>query len=236
VLLDRETVVISYDYSRGEPRGFLRKSENRAGTGKGDCIDCSQCLAVCPTGIDIRNGTQLECINCACCIDACDEMMLKAGFKPGLIRYASEKMIADKKPWHFTLRSAGYTVVLVALLAALGYFLASRNPVEATVLRSPGMLFQEQEGGKISNLYSVKVVNKTAYDLPLEIRLLSGQGEVKIIGNAPVIARQSLGEVVFFLLIDRAKITGSKNEVDIGIFSGGKKLDQTRATFVGPDK
>jgi cytochrome c oxidase accessory protein FixG len=236
VLLDRETVVISYDYVRGEERGVLRKSENRSETRKGDCIDCNQCVSVCPTGVDIRNGTQLECINCACCIDACNAVMHKAGFQPGLIRYASEKMIADNKPWHYTIRSAAYTPVLAVLLVALGYFMVSRNPVEATVLRSPGMLFQEQEGGKISNLYSVKVVNKTSKDLPLELRDLSGIGEVKIIGNAPVIAKQSLGEVVFFILMDRNKITGSKSEVDIGVFSGGKMLDQTRATFVGPNK
>ena len=236
VLLDRETVVISYDYFRGEERGTLRKSEIRSETKKGDCIDCSQCVSVCPTGIDIRNGTQLECINCACCIDACDDMMNKVGFKPGLIRYASEKMISDKKPWHYTVRSGAYTVVLAVLLVALTYFLVSRNPVEATVLRSPGMLFQEQEGGKISNLYSVKVVNKTAHDLPIELRLLSGQGEVKVIGNAALIAKQSLGEVVFFILMDRNKLAGGKTELEIGIFSGGVKLDQTRATFVGPEK
>ncbi len=236
VLLDRDTVVISYDYPRGEERGVLRKSENRAETRKGDCIDCGQCITVCPTGIDIRNGTQLECINCACCIDACDDMMRRVGLKPHLIRYASEKMIADKKHWHFTFRSGGYTIVLTVLLVALGYFLVSRNPVEATVLRSPGMLFQEMEGGKISNLYSVKVVNKTAHDLPLEIRLLSGRGEVKVIGNAPVIARQSLGEVVFFLVMDKTALTGSTTNVEFGVFSAGKKLDQTRATFVGPEK
>ena len=236
VLLDRETVVISYDYFRGEERGALRKSENRGETKKGDCIDCNQCVAVCPTGIDIRNGTQLECINCACCIDACDDMMNKVGFKPGLIRFASEKMIAEKQPWHFTFRSAAYSVVLLLLLSALTYFLATRNPVEATVLRSPGMLFQEQEGGMISNLYSVKVVNKTAHDLPIEIRLLSGRGEVKIIGNTPVIGKQSLGEVVFFILMDRAKISNGKMEVDLGVFSGGVMVDQTRATFVGPLK
>ena len=236
VLLDRETVVISYDYLRGEERGPLRKSENRGETKKGDCIDCNQCVAVCPTGIDIRNGTQLECINCACCIDACDDMMKRVGFRPGLIRYASEKMLADKKAWHFTKRSGFYTIVLGLLLVALGYFLATRNPVEATVLRSPGMLFQEQEGGMISNLYSVKVVNKTSHDLPIEIRLLSGKGMVKLIGDSPKIASQSLGEVVFFILMDRTQITNGKTEVDIGVFSGGKQLDQTRATFVGPFK
>jgi hypothetical protein len=145
-------------------------------------------------------------------------------------------MIADKKPWHYTIRSGAYTIVLSILFVALGYFLISRHPVEATVLRSPGMLYQEQDSGMISNLYSAKVVNKTNHDLPLEIRLLSGSGEVKVIGNAPVIARQSLGEVVFFLLIDKTKLSGNKTEVEIGIFSGGEKLDQTRATFVGPDK
>ena len=145
-------------------------------------------------------------------------------------------MIVDKKPWHFTIRSAGYTVVLSLLLIALTYFLVSRNPVEATVLRSPGMLFQEQEGGKISNLYSVKVVNKTDHDLPLEIRLLSMKGEIRVIGNSPVIAKQTLGEVVFFILLDRSQITNGKKDLDIGIFSGGKQLDQTRATFVGPYK
>jgi len=236
VLLDRETVVISYDYSRGEMRGILRKSENRSDAKKGDCIDCHQCVAVCPTGIDIRNGTQLECINCACCIDACDEMMNKVGFKPGLIRYASEKMIADKKPWHFTLRSGMYTVVLSLLLIAFAYFLISRNPVEATVLRSPGMLFQEQPDGRISNLYSVKVVNKTAQDLPIEIRTLNTKGEIQVIGSEAVIKKQSLGELVFFLMIDRKLIKSSKTEVEFGIYSGGKKLDQTKATFVGPDK
>jgi cytochrome c oxidase accessory protein FixG len=236
VLLDRETVVITYDYNRGEERGPLRKSENRSETTKGDCIDCNQCVVVCPTGVDIRNGTQLECINCACCIDACNDMMLKVGFRPGLIRYASEKMIAEKRPWHFTVRSGAYTVVLSVLLIALSYFLFSRNPVEATVLRSPGMLFQEQDSGRISNLYSVKVVNKTMHDLPLEMKDLSGAGMVKVIGNNPVIAKQSVGEVVFFILMDRSKIKSSKTEVEIGIFSRGKKLDQTRATFVGPEK
>jgi cytochrome c oxidase accessory protein FixG len=236
VLLDRESIAISYDYHRGEERGSIRKNENRDETGKGDCVDCRQCVLVCPTGIDIRNGMQLECINCACCIDACDAMMKRVGFKPGLIRYASEKMIAEKKPWHFTLRSAAYSIVLLALLAAFGYFMLSKNPVEATVLRSPGMLFQDQGNGKISNLYNIKIVNKTIRDLPVEIRLLSVHGEVSVIGTSPVIKKQTIGEAVFFILLDRSVITKGKMEIDIGVFSGGKELDRTRATFFGPEK
>ena len=236
VLLDPSTVVISYDYKRGEERGLLRKSENRKETTKGDCIDCRQCVNVCPTGIDIRNGTQLECINCACCIDECNEMMRSVGFRPGLIRYSSEKMIAEGKPWKFTLRSAAYTLVLAVLLCAFGIFLIGRNPVEATIMRSPGTLFQDMGDGKIANLYDLKVVNKTSDDLPLVIKLLTVKGEVKIIGNDPVVRKKTLGEAVFFIILDRKDIPEGKMEVKVGIFSGGRMLDQTKATFFGPDK
>ena len=236
VLLDPSTVVISYDYKRGEERGPLRKSENRSESSKGDCIDCRQCVHVCPTGIDIRNGTQLECINCTCCIDACNAMMKSVGFRPGLIRYSSEKMIAEGKPWKFTIRSAGYTLVLIALLSVFSYFLIGRNPVEATVMRSPGTLFQDMGNGKIANLYDIKIVNKTASDFPVDIKLLSGRGEVKVIGNQPVVKKQSVGEAVFFIILDKTDIPQGKLELKVGIFSGGKELDETRATFFGPDK
>jgi cytochrome c oxidase accessory protein FixG len=236
VLLDRESIVISYDYFRGEERGSLRKGEDRAAVKKGDCIDCGQCVMVCPTGVDIRNGTQLECINCACCIDACNTMMKKNGFAPGLIRYSSEKMLVEKKHWHMTTRSMGYTIVLVALLSAFTYFLLTRNPVEATVLRAPGMLFQEQPDGRISNLYNMKVVNKTDRDLKLEVKLVSPRGDVSIIGQDPVIKKQTLGEVVFFVAMEKAIMQGGEQKIDIAVFSDGKLLDETKATFVGPIK
>jgi len=236
VLLDPSTVVISYDYKRGEERSPFRKSENRQESKKGDCIDCRQCVHVCPTGIDIRNGTQLECINCACCIDACNEMMKSVGFRPGLIRYSSEKMVAEGKPWKFTVRSAGYTTLLIALLVVFGYFLVGRNPVEATVMRSPGTLFQDMGEGKIANLYDIKIVNKTVNDFPVQIKLLSGRGEVKIIGNEPVIKKQTVGEAVFFIILDKNDIPKGKLELKVGIFSGGKELDETKATFFGPEK
>ena len=234
VLLDRDSIVISYDTDRGEPRGFLRKGENRPEMQKGDCVDCNLCVAVCPTGIDIRNGTQLECINCACCIDACNSMMRKVGFRPGLIRYASEKMLAEKRKWHFTARSGFYTVVLAAILATFVYFIVTRNPVEATVLRSPGMLYQEQADGKISNLYNLKLVNKSSLDLPLRITLTDGIGEVQVIGARPVLKKQSLGEFVFFVMMDRKLVSNGKKEIGIAIFSGDRELDRTTATFVGP--
>jgi cytochrome c oxidase accessory protein FixG len=236
VLLDRNSIVISYDYKRGEERAPVRKGENRAETGKGDCVDCHQCVVVCPTGVDIRNGTQLECINCALCIDACNSVMTRVGFRPGLIRYASEKMLADNKKWHFTTRSALYTVVLALLLGVFTYFTLARNPVEATVLRAPGMLFQEQSDGKISNLYNMKVVNKTGADINIEVRLLSPAGTVSMIGSEPVVKKQSLGEMVFFVFLDKNQLQGSEEKITIGVFSEGKQLDKTTATFVGPVK
>lgn len=237
VLLDRQSVVISYDYKRGEPKGSLRKNEDRKLAGKGDCVDCRQCVLVCPTGIDIRNGTQLECINCACCIDACNDMMRKSGFNPGLIRYASEKMVAENKRWHFTLRSAMYTVLLAILLGAFAYFLVTRNPVEATVLRSPGMLYQDMGNGKISNLYNMQVVNKTNNEIPVRISIIKpAGGTVQLIGNDPLIPKQSLGEVVFFVILDRSQVKPGKNDVTVRLLSGDQQLDQTKVTFVGPDK
>ena len=102
VLLDNKSIVVAYDHERGENRQKLRKEEIRDEKGFGDCIDCKQCVLVCPTGIDIRNGTQLECINCTACIDACDEIMDTVGFEPGLIRYASEMILRQEK--NFLLR------------------------------------------------------------------------------------------------------------------------------------
>lgn len=234
VITDSATIMISYDPVRGEKRGPMRKNEDRGAAGKGDCIDCRQCVLVCPTGIDIRNGTQLECINCACCIDACNDIMVRNGFKPGLIRYASEKMIEARKPWKLSWRSGAYTVVLLLLVGAFTFFLVTKNPVEATVMRSPGMLFQDQGEGRISNLYDIKIINKTANDLPVELKLLDLSGEIRMIGNPPVIKSQTVGEAVFFIILDKNKITGSKMDLKIGVFSGGKELDRTGVSFMGP--
>ena len=236
VLLDRNSIVISYDYQRGETRGPIRKDEQRDAAGKGDCIDCKQCVVVCPTGIDIRNGTQLECINCACCIDACNTVMKRVGFKPGLIRYASEKMIAERSKIKFNARIIAYSSVLLVLLTATTYFMLARTSIEATVLRTPGMLFQDLGNGKYSNLYDIKLVNKTNADIPVELKLLNGSGEIQIIGKPVNVPKQSLGEAAFFVIVDKSQIPSSKTEFQLGVFSGGKQVDKTKITFFGPNK
>ncbi len=131
VLLDNKSIIVAYDYKRGEKekgRAKFKKNEDRETTGKGDCIDCFQCVHVCPTGIDIRNGTQLECVNCTACIDACDCMMEAVNLPKGLIRYASEENIEKKAPFKFTPRLKGYTAVLVILIGVLtGYVVFTKR-------------------------------------------------------------------------------------------------------------
>ena len=236
VLLDRNSIVISYDYKRGDPKGTFHKGEKRDELGLGDCINCSQCVQVCPTGIDIRNGTQLECINCACCIDACDSQMKAVGFKPGLIKYASEKMIADGTRFKFTIRSLAYTAVLLALLGIVSYSMLSRTEIEATVMRAAGSLYQKQPDNRISNLYNIKLVNKTNDELPVELKLLSHEGKIQLIGSDINIPGQQIGESVFFIFLNEADVTAHKMEIEVGIYSNGELIDKAEATFIGPEK
>ena len=142
VLLDNKSIVVAYDYKRGEAeqgRKKFRKNEDRESLGYGDCIDCFQCVNVCPTGIDIRNGTQLECVNCTACIDECDDIMDKINLPKGLIRFASEDNIAKKEPFKLTPRLKGYIAVLTILIGVLAGMLALRSDVEARILRLPNI-------------------------------------------------------------------------------------------------
>lgn len=137
-------MVVAYDYKRGEPRGKQNKpTDGVAAVQRGDCIDCNNCVVVCPTGIDIRNGTQLECINCTACMDACDAVMLRAKKPVGLIRYSSEASIAEGKGSIFNARAMAYSAFLTLLLLLFVSLFSLRTEVEATILRVPGTMFQE---------------------------------------------------------------------------------------------
>jgi cytochrome c oxidase accessory protein FixG len=233
VMMDRKTTVIAYDYVRGEPREKLRKNEDRHA---GDCIDCQQCVQVCPTGIDIRNGTQLECINCTACIDACNNIMDLIGKPQGLIRLASEENIAQGQPSRFTGRMKVYTLVLVLLLAGCTALLLTRSNVEATILRTPGMLYQQQEQGRISNLYNISVINKTTRSMPITLKLLAPQGTIRLVKNNLVLPEQGLAEGVFFAEIPRQALSGTSTPVTIGVYAGDKLISTEETTFLGPGK
>ncbi len=233
VLLDRNSVVIAYDYNRGEPRGKIKKGTERQ---DGDCIDCHQCVHVCPTGIDIRNGTQLECVNCTACVDACDEVMDKVGFPKGLIRFASENSIASRIKFKITGRILGYTGILVLLMSTLFTLLALRSDIESTILRTPGQLFQEQDNNRVSNLYNIQIINKTYKDLPIEVKVKSHKGEIRYIGTEITEVRHdSLVEAVFFIILPREDIVKLKTKVRLSILSDGKEIDEVETNFLGPN-
>ena len=234
-MLDRKSVVVAYDYGRGETRGKIRKNEDRDEVGKGDCIDCGHCVHVCPTGIDIRNGTQLECINCTACIDACDEMMEAVNLPKGLIRYTSEEQISTRKPFRFTGRAKAYTIVLAVLVGVVVTLLATRTEVEAIILRTPGMLYQQNDDGTIGNLYSYKIINKTNNDLELEIKTVEEGYTIKMIGDAPSVAMQEVAEGAFFLNAQPEMFDKGKTETEVAIYDqNGELLEKIEMKIMGP--
>lgn len=227
VLLDFSSIVVSYDYKRGEPRGKGKREE------KGDCIDCNSCVDVCPSGIDIRNGTQLECINCTACIDACDSVMDKVKKPRGLIRFASEKNIVEGTPFKFTSRIIGYTGLLIGLLIFLSVLMFGRSDVEITILRTPGMLFQEQPNNEISNLYNAKLINKSTAQMPVELRSLSHGGRIHMVKGDMNISASSIYQDVFFLFINRDSLSNHINKVKIGVFADNELIETIEISYIG---
>lgn len=232
VLLDKNSIVVAYDYLRGEKRSKFKKNETRI---TGDCIDCSQCVKVCPTGIDIRNGTQLECVNCTACIDACNHMMKSVGLEEGLIRFDSENGVANKQKLKITSRTIAYSFVLTLLLGILVILLASRSDVETTILRTPGLLYQEQPNDSISNLYNIKLINKTHELLLVTLRVESGSGKIRMVGNDTInVEKENAASGEFFVLLNKKSIKNRKTELKIGVYSGDKKIEIVKTNFLGP--
>ena len=229
VLLDRNSILVAYDYVRGEPRGKLSDKTND----KGDCVNCHACVRVCPTGIDIRNGTQLECVNCTACIDACDEIMDHVNKPKGLIRYASENGIALKEQMTYTWRLKLYTLVLSLLLIFLGVLLVTRADVAARIMRTPGQTYQLLADDKISNLYNIKLVNKTRKNIHLDLKLENMKGEIKQVGVVDV-PKESYFQTSFFIILRNEQLKARKTKVKIGIYENGKRMDVLTAIFLGP--
>ncbi|HMQ79942.1 MAG TPA: cytochrome c oxidase accessory protein CcoG [Ignavibacteria bacterium] len=231
VLLDKNSTVIAYDYVRGEPRGKIHKGEERTG---GDCIDCKECMAVCPTAIDIRNGTQLECVNCTACIDACDNIMDKINKPRGLIRFASENNIRNKTKFRFTAREIAYSLVLLVLLSVLTYLISTRKPIDVTILRAPGMIFQEQPDNKISNLYTMKLTNKTFDEVPVIMKLENINGELKVIGNDIKVGSNDVSETKFLVLLNKDDLKTMNIPLEIGLYKNGERFETRKINFLGP--
>lgn len=234
VLLVKESIVVAYDWLRGEPRSKIKKGE--PADNRGDCIDCKLCVHVCPTGIDIRNGTQLECVNCTACIDACDEVMEKIGRPKGLIRFASYNSIRDGVKKLFTPRVGGYSIVLISLVVLLSFMVATRSDIETTILKVPGTLYQRSDDGKITNLYNIEFVNKTFEDIELSLTVDSPAGAIirKVGDQAIIVPAGELYKGVCFIEIPAERVVSAKMVVELSVYKGDTKVEEIRAKFIGP--
>lgn len=261
VLLVPDSIVVHYDFVRGEPRGKIRKPnplnsiQNAVANGSktiessqeapplkitGDCIDCKLCVHVCPTGIDIRDGTQLECVNCTACMDACDDVMEKVGRPQGLIRYDSYNGIKTGKRHVFNTRAKAYTAVLVALVVLQGFLFATRTQVETLVMRIPGQLFQKVDEHTLRNIYNWEVINKTTADVEgLSFTLKDEPGaKIELISAPENIVSPKRGRVKGVMMIDLPKdaVQATKKKLTIEVYADGKLLDKVTTNFLGPIK
>ncbi|MEP6746208.1 MAG: cytochrome c oxidase accessory protein CcoG [Bacteroidota bacterium] len=233
VLLDRNSMIVAYDYKRGEPRGKFKKTKT-AELNTGDCIDCFQCVKVCPTSIDIRNGTQMECVGCTACIDACNVMMDATGKDHGLIRYASENGISEGKKLSYTGRMKFYTVVLIILAGLLSFLLVTRKNVDGTIVRAAGMLYQERGEDSLSNLYTIKVINKTLTDIPITLRLENAPGRIiEAEGKSIEVKKEAQGTGSFFIVLPKSFLKKRKSDLAVGLYQGDIKIAVASTTFMG---
>lgn len=238
VLLVKDSIVVAYDWLRGEKRGKLKKEQSKITEKQGDCIDCKLCVHVCPTGIDIRNGTQLECVNCTACIDACDEVMTKIEKPKGLIRYSSYNAIKEGKQKLLTPRTIGYSVVLTLLLALLGYFIFTRADIETTILKAPGTLYTKTDDGQITNLYTIEFMNKTFDDIPLALKIESpAKASLTKIGDPDIVVpKEGIIKSVIMVKLPEEELTGMKTIIELGVYKNGDRVGTAKAKFIGPIK
>jgi cytochrome c oxidase accessory protein FixG len=233
VMIDQNTLAISYDHVRGEPRGKLKR--NNEGPVQGDCIDCKLCVAVCPTGIDIRNGNQLECVNCTACIDACDEVMDKVGKPRGLIRYASHLQILNKSKFKLTSRAYIYAGILVVLVGLLIGLLIRSGDLSMTILRTPGQTYAMTTTGNVTNLYHLTIVNKSDEDRHLSFRLHDTEGKVTVLGGEDLKlegGKTATGDVLVELPPNEIK--GMSFDLKIDVIENGEVQRTLKTSFSGP--
>ncbi|MVN90586.1 cytochrome c oxidase accessory protein CcoG [Mucilaginibacter aquatilis] len=231
VLTDKHTLMVAYNNVRGEPRGKRSRDKNNQ---KGDCVDCGLCVDVCPTGIDIRNGTQLECINCTVCIDACNQVMEKINREVNLIGFYSEEIIEKGSKPRFTAKMGAYSAVMVILMGVLSYFTLQRSDIDITVLRSAGLLYQEQPGGYISNIYSADLINKTNTSQQITLEADNPAVKIKYIQPVKTLNKEESARTTFFIIMPANTIHEAKTNIHLKVMQGKTVMGETKTTFIGP--
>ncbi len=244
-LVDSNTIAVSYDYKRGEPRAKWTRDDTTAKknndgdsfqrpNGQGDCVDCHQCVTVCPTGIDIRNGIQLECVNCTACIDACDEVMDKVGLKRGLVRYSSQTAIEQGRSHWFTKRIGAYLAVWLVLICVLCSLFLMRSELDVKVLRQEGTTWVQTANG-LGNFYRLQIINKSNTDLAYQLELVSPSGATLTPIGLPAVARaQQIVKGRFIVAIPDSLRTGSTMKISLAVRSRDALIHTATTSFIGP--
>lgn len=233
-MFDQDTLIVSYDAARGEPRGARKRSAKQEELELGDCIDCTLCVQVCPTGIDIRDGLQYECIGCAHCIDACNQVMDKMGYEPGLIRYTTETELAGGRTHWLRFRSVGYAIALLVMMAAFTYAVLTRNALEVDVLRERGELYQLVDG-RVVNQYRLRLLNKTQQPATVAVSVESALPMTIEPTEPVVLAPNELLDLSLILSAPASAVTAPNSEVTIRLCDTDTGRCDTEATrFLGP--
>jgi cytochrome c oxidase accessory protein FixG len=233
-LVDRRTVTVTYDRARGEPRSRIVRRDDDAAAG-GDCIDCHRCVTVCPTGIDIRNGIQLECVACAACIDACNDVMLRVGRPTGLIRHTSPDAIATGSHAWLRTRVAAYAAVWIVLVAGSSFLIATRPSLDFVILRQPGTLYATVTGGDFANFYTLEAMNRSARSTPITIDVVQPAGAtVTVLGSSSSVPPYGVLDARLLLRLPGKAVQGPTTPVRFAVRSQGQLIQQIDSSFLGP--
>lgn len=236
-MFDRDSLIISYDRERGEPRGSRRRGKNGESDGLGDCIDCTMCVQVCPTGIDIRDGLQYECIACAACIDICNSVMDKMEYPRNLIKYTTENAMEKKPTRILRPRTAIYGTLLLILIVGIIGAVSSRYELRVDALRDRNALYRELAGGKIENVYTLKIVNKSERDHPVTVTVTGLDGlTIETVPAEPLATAAEMSSIPVRVQADPAVNPGGGHEI---IFTLQSTVDpevsiSTKARFFLP--
>jgi cytochrome c oxidase accessory protein FixG len=233
VLLDDQSTTVAYNEKRGEPRGKQKKGVEYPD--KGDCIYCELCVHVCPTGIDIRNGIQLECVSCTACIDACDAVMEKINKPKRLIGFYSLGEIEGEGEFKKNkTRHVIYAVVLTFLIGIFGYMIFSRSEIGGSLLRATGSSYQLRPDGTVSNLYTLELLNKSGREIDFEIAPADSKMQIQLVNKITRLGRDGSAKLSFFLIGDRKDIETYKTKIKVNILSEGKIVETMKTTFIAP--